>query len=152
MAALLDMLLNEPVDNDSSLLACVCVCCGPPSLLALTRCSTRLQQAVAAPLLQAERASAAKVSDHLGATLEEMAAGDIVTLRSGLPLAQCRHLGAWLQPGGPLEGVATLHMPVEYEGDEDEDDEDEDDENQYRIIDLTPLRSGASRPRYTSIV
>ena len=124
---MLDELLDEHVDHGVSLLSCVCVCCGPPALLALTRCSKRLQQAVAAPLQQAEQQSAAKVCEHIGATLEELSAGSVVAWRSGLPLAQCRHLGAWLQRGGPLEGVATLRLQKE--------------DNRVIEIDLTQLRS-----------
>ena len=130
MAALLDALLDEQVDNGASLLSCVCICCGPPALLALTRCSKRLRQAVAAPLQQVERQSAAKVCEHIGATLEELAADDVVAWRFGLPLAQCRHLGVWLQPGGPLERVATLRLREENNG--------------VIEVDLTPLRSGAT--------
>ena len=131
MAALLDALLDEQVDNGASLLSCVCICCGPPALLALTRCSKRLRQAVAAPLQQVERQSAAKVCEHIGATLEELAADDVVAWRFGLPLAQCRHLGVWLQPGGPLERVATLRLREENNG--------------VIEVDLTPLRSGAKK-------
>ena len=125
---MLDELLDEHVDHGVSLLSCVCVCCGPPALLALTRCSKRLQEAVAAPLQQAEQQSAAKVCEHIGTTLEELSAGSVVAWRSGLPLAQCRHLGAWLQRGGLLEGVATLRLQKE--------------DNRVIEIDLTPLRSG----------
>ena len=147
MASLLDALLDEPVDNGTSLFSCVCVCCGPPSLLALSRCGKRLRQAVAAPLQQAERESAAMVSEHIGDTLEQLAAANIVTWRSGLPLAQCRHLGAWLQTGGPLEGVTTLRLL--YSGEEDDSDDedaesdDEDAESDDVVeVDLTPLRTG----------
>ena len=130
MAALLDTLLDASVDDGTTLLTCVCVCCGPPSLLALTRCSTRLRLAVAAPLQQAEQRSAAKVTEHTGATLEQLAAGNIVAWRAGLPHAQCRHLGVWLQPGGPLEGVARLRLREANNG----------------VIEvyLAPLRSGAT--------
>ena len=131
MAALLDALLDESVDDGASLLSCVFPCCGPASLLALARCSERLRQAVAAPLHQAERVSAALVCDHIGATLEQLAAGSTVTWHAGLPRAQCRHLGAWLQPGAPLEGVATLQLQKA--------------NNEVAEIDLAPLRSGARR-------
>ena len=130
MAALLDTLLDASVDDGTTLLTCVCVCCGPPSLLALTRCSTRLRLAVAAPLQQAEQRSAAKVTEHTGATLEQLAAGNIVAWRAGLPHAQCRHLGVWLQPGGPLEGVTTLRLQK--------------DDNKVTTIGLAPIRSGAT--------
>ena len=108
--ALLDALLDESVDDGTTLLACVCVCCGPPSLLALTRCSTRLRRAVAAPLQQAEQQSAAKVTEHIGKTLEQMAGGGGVSWRAGLPLAQCRHLGVWLRLGNPLQRVPSLRL------------------------------------------
>ena len=130
MAALLDTLLDASVDDGTTLLTCVCVCCGPPSLLALTRCSTRLRLAVAAPLQQAEQRSAAKVTEHTGATLEQLAAGNIVAWRAGLSHAQCRHLGVWLQPGGPLEGVTTLRLQK--------------DDNKVTTIGLAPIRSGAT--------
>ena len=131
MAALLDALLDESVDDGASLLSCVFPCCGLASLLALARCSERLRRAVAAPLQQAERVSAAMLCDHIGATLEQLAAGSTVTWRAGLPRAQCRHLGAWLQPGAPLEGVATLQLQKA--------------NNEVAEIDLAPLRSGARR-------
>ena len=110
VAALLDALFDESVDDGTTLLSCVCVCCSPPSLLSLTRCSTRLRRAVAAPLQQAEQRSAAKVTAHIGATLEQLVVGNVVAWRAGLPRAQCRHLGVWLQPGGPLGGVVTLRL------------------------------------------
>ena len=110
VAALLDALFDESVDDGTTLLSCVCVCCSPPSLLTLTRCSTRLRRAVAAPLQQAEQRSAAKVTAHIGATLEQLVVGNVVAWRAGLPRAQCRHLGVWLQPGGPLGGVVTLRL------------------------------------------
>ena len=131
MAALLDALLDESVDDEASLLSCVFSCCGPASLLALARCSERLRQAVAAPLHQAERVSAAMVCDHIGATLEQLAAGSTVTWHAGLPRAQCRHLGAWLQPGAPLEGVAKLRLQKG--------------NNKVVRINLARLRSGASQ-------
>ena len=130
VAAMLDALLDESVDDGTTLLSCVCVCCSPPSLLTLTRCSTRLRRAVAAPLQQAEQRSAAKVTEHVGATLEQLAAGNVVAWRAGLPRAQCWHLGAWPLPGGPLAGVTTLHLQK--------------DDNTVSTIGLAPIRSGAT--------
>ena len=130
VAALLDALLDESVDDGTTLLSCVCVCCSPPSLLTLTRCSTRLRRAVAAPLQQAEQRSAAKVTEHVGGTLEQLAAGNVVAWCAGLTGAQCWHLGVWLQPGGPLEGVTTLRLQK--------------DDNKVTSVDLAPIRSGAT--------
>ena len=127
VAALLDALFDESVDDGTTLLSCVCVCCSPPSLLSLTRCSTRLRRAVAAPLQQAEQRSAAKVTKHIGKTLEQLVAGNYVAWRAGLPRAQCRHLGVWLQPGGPLGGIVTLRLRK--------------DDNTVTTIDLARIRS-----------
>ena len=131
MAELLKALHDEHVDDGTSLISCVCACCAPPSLLALTRCSKWLRQAVTAPLQQAEQQSAVKVTEHIGATLEELAVENIVAWRSGLPLAQCWHLGTWLQPGGLLEDVATLRLQEE--------------DGRVIRVDLAPLRSGETR-------
>ena len=70
------------------------------------------------------------MTEHTGATLEQLAAGNIVAWRAGLPHAQCRHLGVWLQPGGPLEGVTTLRLQK--------------DDNKVTTIGLAPIRSGAT--------
>ena len=69
---------------------------------------------------------------HLGVvTLDNLATSDTLAWQAGLPFAQCRHLGAWLQPGAPLGGVTMLRLPLIV--------------NQVAEIDLAPLRSGARR-------
>ena len=47
---------------------------------------------------------------HLRVTLDQMTSEGSLEYRSGLPHAQCRHLGAWLRPGGPLAGVKRLRF------------------------------------------
>ena len=133
MTALLDALLDESVDEEAPLLILALSCCSPSSLLALTRCSERLRQAAEMPLLRAEQRSAAMVYRHLGVvTLDNLATSDTLAWQAGLPFAQCRHLGAWLRPGEPLEGVRTLRrLPLIVN-------------HQVAEIDLAPLRSGAS--------
>ena len=91
------------------------------------------------------------MSKHIGDALQQLAERHIVTWRSGLPLSQCRHLGAWLQTGGPLEGVTTLRLEgvttlrLLDSGEEDDSDDEDAESDDVVEVDLTPLRSGETR-------
>ena len=127
MRRLLDLLLGAPLDDSRSHLHCVLDACASPTLLALSRCSWHLHIALAPLLQRAEETSEDELCAHFG--MERTHFGDFgieyprgslarrwqpirTITSSGLPYAQCRHVGTWMQKGGPLEGVATVCFTV----------------------------------------
>ena len=105
---LLDALLGSPLDNSRSHIDCVFDVCAPPTLIALSRCSRSLRLGLKLPLQRAELESEAVLCAHFGLDRGQLSAGNTLAWISGLPAAQCRHLGTCLRAGGPLEGVAHL--------------------------------------------
>ena len=83
------LLLEAPIDEQQSHHGCVLDHCLPPALLALSRCCSRLHQAVGPPLQRAEHESAEQLCHHIGSSINTMAAAAAVTWRSGLSRAQC---------------------------------------------------------------
>ena len=142
MKGLLDTLLDAPVDNSRSHLDCVLDACASPSLLALSRCGWRLHLALAPPLQRAEQTSEDGICAHLGMSLTQLTAMLTLTWTSGLPVAQCRHLGTWLRAGGPLEGVVTVC--IRHPAGDDEEDQDEDEDYVTEVY-LLPFRSDETR-------
>jgi len=87
---------------------------------------------------------------HLKAALLALQSHTMITWRKGMPHAQCKHLGTWLQANGPLSGVDTLEMLIWKNDDDvmqdqreswDTDDEDHVLEDHYEwYFDLKELR------------
>ena len=134
---LIEALLDAPLDNSRSHLDCVLDVCAPPVLLAFSRCGWRLHLALVPSLQRVEQKSEADICSHLGMHRTPLTAMHTLTWVRGLPSAQCRHLGAWLHTGGPLQGVATLQCRHHVDN---EDDEDGEEEGSDKEIDLLQLR------------